>query len=122
LDVNVELHIEELVLYGFPHDHRISDVVERELSRLFTERGVPPSLTHGGDIPRLDAGAFQINPELGAEAVGTQVARSLYGGLDLHRNVHRKRDGTARQTVGAIQSLSRIEPTPNGGSRDGSAE
>jgi hypothetical protein len=80
--VNVELHIEELVLHGFPPDYRIGGAVEHELSRLFTERGVPPSLTRGGDIPRLDAGAFEMNPELGAHATGARVAHSLYEGMN----------------------------------------
>jgi hypothetical protein len=81
--VNVELHIEELVLHGFPPDyrHRIGGAVEQEISRLFTEQGVPPSLSRGGDIPRLDAGAIQMSPELGADAVGARVARSLYEGM-----------------------------------------
>jgi len=83
LGVNVELRIEELVLHGFlPGDHhRIGDAAERELSRLFTERGVPPSLTSGAHTQRLDAGAFEMNPGLGAEAAGEQIARSLYGGM-----------------------------------------
>jgi hypothetical protein len=98
--VNVELHIEELLLHGFPPDyrHRVGDALEHELSRLFTERGVPPSLARGGDIPHLNAGGFQINPELGAEAVGARVARSLYGGLDPQGNVHGNREGSTRQT------------------------
>jgi len=81
--VNVELRIEELVLHGFPPGghHRLGDGVEHELSRLFTERGVPPSLAHGGDAPYLDAGAFEMNPGLGAEAAGEQIAWSLYGGM-----------------------------------------
>jgi hypothetical protein len=81
--VNVELHIEELVLHGFPQDygHRIGEGVQQELSRLFTEQGLPPSLSHGGDIPRLDAGAFEMNTDLGAHAVGAHVARALYGGM-----------------------------------------
>lgn len=81
--MNVELRIEELVLHGFPpgSHHRLGDGVERELSRLFTERGVPPSLAHGGDTPYLDAGAFEMNRNLGAEAAGEQVARTLYGGM-----------------------------------------
>ena len=81
--MNVELHIEELVLHGFPPDyrHRIGDAVEQELSRLFTEQGVPPSLSRGGDIPRLDAGAFEVEQDLGADAVGERVARSLYEGM-----------------------------------------
>jgi hypothetical protein len=81
--MNVELRIEELVLHGFvPGDHlRIGDAAERELSRLFTERGVPPSLARGGDTPHLDAGAFEMGPSPGAEAAGKQIARSLYGGM-----------------------------------------
>ncbi len=81
--MNVELLIEELVLHGFPpgnHD-RIGETVERELSRLFTERGVPPSLARSTEAPRLDAGAFRMNPDLGAEVAGEQIARSLYGGM-----------------------------------------
>ncbi len=81
--MNVELRIEELVLYGFPPgDHRrIGDAAQRELSRLFTEKGVPPSLSRGGETPRLEAGAFEINPGLGADAVGARLARSLYEGM-----------------------------------------
>ena len=81
--MNVELHIEELVLHGFPPEfrHRIGGAVENELSRLLAEQGVPPSLSNGVDIPRLDAGAFQMNLELGADAVGARVARSLYQGI-----------------------------------------
>jgi hypothetical protein len=83
LGVNVELRIEELVLHGFPpgNHHRIGDAAERELSRLFTEQGVPPSLARGADTQHLDAGAFEMNPDLGAEAAGEQIARSLYGGM-----------------------------------------
>lgn len=82
--MNVELHIEEIVLHGFPPDylHRVGDAVEHELSRLITEEGVPSSLSRGGDIPRLDAGAFEVEKEdLGADAVGARVARSLYEGM-----------------------------------------
>ncbi|HET7269597.1 MAG TPA: hypothetical protein VFI90_00795 [Rubrobacter sp.] len=81
--MNVELHIEELVLHGFPpgYRHRIGGAVEHELSLLFSEHGVPPSLARGGEIPRLDAGAFRMNPGLGAHAVGARVARSLYEGM-----------------------------------------
>lgn len=81
--MNVELYIEELVLHGFQlgGHHLIGAAAERELSRLFAERGVPPSLVQGGDATHLDAGAFKMNPSLGAEAVGVRVARSLYEGM-----------------------------------------
>ncbi len=94
--MNVELNIEELVLHGFPPNdrHRIGDTVERELSRLFAEEGVPPSLAHGGTITRLDAGSFEMQPERKAEAVGSRIARTLYGGIDGHS---RRRNGGSRR-------------------------
>ncbi len=80
---NVELHIEELVLRGFaPGDrYRIGDAMERELARLFDERGVPPSLARWSGIERLDGGAFEVAHGSKAEAVGVQVAQAIYGGL-----------------------------------------
>ncbi len=80
---NVELRIDELVLHGFaPGDrHRIGAAVERELSRLFADKGTPPSLARGGSIERLDGGAFEAKPGSGAEAIGARVARAVYGGL-----------------------------------------
>lgn len=79
---SVELHIEELVLHGFaPGDrYRIGEAVERELFRLMTERGVPPSLA-GGDASILDAGEFIVERNSAPEEIGLQVARAVYGGL-----------------------------------------
>ncbi|HEX5503432.1 MAG TPA: hypothetical protein VFW96_12475 [Thermomicrobiales bacterium] len=77
----VELRIEELVLHGFAPGDRapLGAAVERELARLFAERGVPPALLGGGEIARLDAGSFTA--ERGVEATGARVARAVYGGL-----------------------------------------
>jgi hypothetical protein len=79
----IELHIEELVLHGFsPGDrYRIGEAVERELARMFADRGVPQSLERGGEIARVDAGAFEVAPGSRAEAVGAEVAKAVYGGL-----------------------------------------
>jgi len=80
---NVELHIEELVLRGFaPGDrYRIGEAVERELTRLLADRGVPQSLAEVGEIASVDGGAFEVAPGSRAEAVGAQVAKAVYGGL-----------------------------------------
>jgi hypothetical protein len=80
---NIELHIEELVLHGFAlgDRYRIGDAMERELARLFAERGAPPSLVQGSEIERLDGGTFEVKPGSGAEAIGVRVARAVYGGL-----------------------------------------
>jgi hypothetical protein len=80
---SVELRIEELVLHGLASgDHsRIGDAVERELAHLFAEQGMAPSLLQEGEIARLNGGTFEVKPSSGAEAIGVQVAESVYGGL-----------------------------------------
>ena len=80
---NIELHIEELVLHGFaPGDrYAIGEAVQRELTRLFAEQGVHPALAKGRQIERVDGGAFHVRRGSRADAIGTQVAQSVYGGL-----------------------------------------
>ena len=80
---NIELHIEELVLHGFASKdrHAIGQAVKRELTRLFSEQGVHPSLSQGYQAAKLDGGAFQVKQGSKADAIGTQVAQSVYGGL-----------------------------------------
>ena len=80
---NVELHIEELLLEGFPPSarHHIGDAVMRELTKLLVEEGVPSSLTSLGEGARIDAGQFRSEGGADSDAVGAQIARSVYGGL-----------------------------------------
>ncbi len=80
---NVELHIEELVLHGFAAKDRyaIGEAVQRELARLFAEQGVHSSLGKGYQVEKLDGGAFDVKQGSRADAIGTQVAQSVYGGL-----------------------------------------
>jgi hypothetical protein len=80
---SIEVHIEELVLHGFPPGdrHRIGEALERELGRILTEQGVPLSLTQGSEVTRLDGGAFEMPTGSKTELIGAQVAQSVYGGL-----------------------------------------
>lgn len=81
---NVELQIEELVLQGFAPEDRylIGEAVQEELARLLTERGVPPLLAQGGEVGHLDGGSFAMIPGMKAEAIGSQIAQAIYGGLN----------------------------------------
>lgn len=80
---SIELHIGELVLDGFPAIDRahLGALVQRELTRLFAERGVPPSLTQGGEIPRIDGGSLPAASGLSTQAIGTEIAAAVYRGL-----------------------------------------
>ena len=81
--MNVELHIEELVLHGFsPGDrYRIAEAVERELARWLAKQGVPHLLSNNVDLVEIDAGAFDVKPNAKSEMVGAQVAQAIYGGM-----------------------------------------
>lgn len=76
---DVELQIGELVLRGFaPGDrHRIAAAMQREMTRLITAHGVPdawhtsPPVMQGQQL----TAAHDAKPH----AVGTAIARSVYG-------------------------------------------
>lgn len=76
----VELHIEELILDGFPRRdrHSIGDAVERELSRLISEQGLSASSL---EVDHLNAGAFKASPNARPQALGTQIAGKVYRGI-----------------------------------------
>jgi len=79
--VNVELHIEELLLHGFPPAQRaqIAAAVQRELARLIAEAGAPAAWASGAQVNRVDGGSIAAAPGAAPEAVGAQVARAIYG-------------------------------------------
>lgn len=84
---SVEVEIEELILHGFaPGDrYSIGEAVERELTRLFTEQGVPATLEISRAIEISDAGAFQMRANARGENIGGEIAQTVYKGLDSPR-------------------------------------
>lgn len=81
--MNVELHIEELMLHGFaPGDrYRVGEAVERELQRLLAEQGAPDLLNGSVVLARIDAGSFNLDQNAKSEMIGAQVAQAIYSGL-----------------------------------------
>jgi hypothetical protein len=79
----VDLHIEELVLHGFPPGDRfpIGDSVESELAMLLAGQGSPEWFADGGEVEEVDAGSFRAEPRARPRTIGTQIARAVYGGL-----------------------------------------
>jgi len=80
---NVELSIDEIVLHGFAqHDrHAIKEAIQTELTRLLMEQGVSPTLNQGHEAAKVDAGTITVQPGMRPDAIGTQVARSIYKGI-----------------------------------------
>lgn len=85
--MKVQLHIERLVIEGVSpgQARRIGASLERELSRLIAEGGLPQSW--GGaaplenqEIPRLDAGFLEKPAGEPPQGLGSRLAHQLYRG------------------------------------------
>ena len=81
--VDLELHIEELVLHGFEHVDRaqIGRAVEQELARLMAKEGAPRLLANSREIGQLDGGELDLTYGSTAAEVGNQVAEAVYGSM-----------------------------------------
>ncbi|HEX3184542.1 MAG TPA: hypothetical protein VHQ94_07085 [Pyrinomonadaceae bacterium] len=83
--MNINLHIERLVLEGLPLSRAQGPLVQRavelELARLFAGTGMGPAFTSGGTVPRASGGAMQFAREATPGQLGTQIAQSVHEGL-----------------------------------------
>jgi hypothetical protein len=79
----IEIHIEELVLHGFPHLNRkqFQSAVESELARLFDQQQPPVVWDNYDEISHVDAGRFEFSMEQGIESAGVNVAQAVYKSL-----------------------------------------
>jgi len=83
----LHLHIETLVLDGFPaaDGRAIRAAIESELTRLFAAGGVPDGLGQARSIGRLDGGSFSLPQESGVQGsaprIGGEVAAAIYRGV-----------------------------------------
>jgi hypothetical protein len=77
---SIELHIEELVLHGFPLSDRyaIGDAVERQLAQLLGEQGVPSSLRSESATDEIRGASFNTPHNAKASAIGRQIAQAVY--------------------------------------------
>jgi hypothetical protein len=81
---NLELNIEKLILPDLPPRQRarVAAAIEQELTRLWTEQGLPPGVT--GDSLALNAASVQVAAGMTPDAMGVQVAQSIYHSLAGH--------------------------------------
>ena len=82
--MNVELHIDRLVLEGIDLDHAqrpaLQAAVEAELGRLLAAGGVG-ALAAGGAVPSVRAEGFQMSGDGSPAQLGRQIAGAVYGGI-----------------------------------------
>lgn len=79
----IDLHIDELILRDMPYAQRqrIVAVIEQELTRLLSERGLPPSLAQGGFVPRIKLDDIPIAAGAKPATIGNHIAQNIYSNL-----------------------------------------
>jgi hypothetical protein len=78
--VDIELHIEKLVLHGFaPSDkHRIAVAVQEELARLIKARGEPAGSGSGFHRAQLAGGSFSVRTGERLDSIGVRIGQAVY--------------------------------------------
>lgn len=83
--MNINLHIERLVLDGLPITHSqsllVQQAVEAELSRLLSTGELSRSLLQGAAVPNLQASNINWDNASHPTQLGQQIAQSIYGGI-----------------------------------------
>lgn len=83
--MNVELHIERLVLdgltLGLNHRAEVQAAVEVELTRLLAAEGLRAELLSGGAIRSVGAPGINVAVPIVAGHLGNHIARAVYGGI-----------------------------------------
>jgi len=83
--MNIQLHIERLVLDGVPLEpggqRGLQMAVEAELTKLLADGGLNPAFLSGGAVPHMPAPAIHLGRGNNPSQVGTQIAQAVYGGL-----------------------------------------
>ena len=79
----LNLHIDQLTLHGFSTLDRdlIGIAIQAELTRLFTEQGIPNSLGQESIINQLNGEAFEMVAGIPPRVIGIRIAQSIYQGL-----------------------------------------
>jgi len=84
--VNIELHIERLVLAGIDtapgRGEQLREAVSAELTRLLRDGGLADAVARGGAVPRLRAPSAQLSAS-GPDHLGPQLASAIYGAIGM---------------------------------------
>jgi hypothetical protein len=76
----IEVQIDELVLHGFAADGRgVAQAVERELTRLLAERGLPAAFAPGDAHAVLQGRGLELGARQSANAIGSSIAGAVHG-------------------------------------------
>jgi hypothetical protein len=80
---SIDLRIDRLVLAGIPagDQFRIADAMNRELTRILSEQGLPSTLRNLPAHDRLDGGNVALEHGVSSETTGNLIAQAVYRGI-----------------------------------------
>ena len=88
-NMNINIHIERLILDGLAISHSqrplVQATVEAELARLLAADGLAPNLHAGGALPFVPGGSIQLASDGNPKTLGHQIAQAVYGGIGGNR-------------------------------------
>lgn len=83
--MNINLHIERLVLDGIPlspgERPLLQAAVEAELTRLLASGSLSDTLQPGGEFYNVRTAGIQLANDGSAASLGEQIAGAVYGGI-----------------------------------------
>lgn len=83
--MNINLHIERLILDGLPFESRhhalLQAEIETELARLLTQNNDVANRQSDGATPSVRADAIQMTVKNSPAQLGRQIAGSIYGSI-----------------------------------------
>jgi hypothetical protein len=84
-NMNINIHIERLILDGLPISHSqhplLQAAVEVELARLLAADGLAPNLQMNSAFPYIPGGSIQLASDGNPKTLGQQIAQVVYGGI-----------------------------------------
>lgn len=91
--MNIELHIERLILDGIAVERRhraaLQSAVEAELTRLLLSNGLGVEFLAGALTPSLSTQPIYEANGANAARLGTQIAQAVHGGIGDRASVQR---------------------------------
>jgi len=85
--MNIELHIERMVLDGLhvePRDHALLKAsVEAELTRLLSVNGLRPEFVSGGAVRSLAGGEIHLTKQISPKNLGNHIAQAVHNGIGI---------------------------------------
>jgi len=95
--VNIELHIERLVLDGLSvepkHRAALRSAIEEELMQLLMTGGLSPEVITTGSVRSISAGEIPVATHPAPASLGNQIAQAVHSGIG-----HRRADVSRQRT------------------------